>query len=301
MLTELHQKGGAVCRPAREGQLRCPLIVRPSSEDVITGHLVQALRLLNPSWWVPDLLNTALGSTRFRRQYYRDFRIEPWVNKPRYPRELLPWEEGSTQVDFCLTWENPPTTVYVEMKYGSDLSDRTTGNIGQYHFPADQLIRNIRIGLYECGYITSSELFPRLNRDFTVLFISPRGKHPLVERYRDHRHVCRSIPHSEALSALPRTPFIGSLSYVDVTEILKKQQHLFPATERRVIAQLVDYLRHKSATVPENVPPWSMKRGPSIAPYALPVISDACRKHPTDTPDRVATREAFVSEDRHRG
>src|SRR5262249_28460009 len=119
MLTELRGKQGCLCQPARSGALRCPLIVRPTSEDVITGHLALALRVLHPCRFLPDLLNAALGGTRFRRQVFRRFRVEPWVNRPRYPRELLPWDEGSTQVDLHLTWENPPTTVYLEAKYGS--------------------------------------------------------------------------------------------------------------------------------------------------------------------------------------
>lgn len=31
------QWGGCLCEPARKGELRCPLIVRPTSEDVVTG------------------------------------------------------------------------------------------------------------------------------------------------------------------------------------------------------------------------------------------------------------------------
>ena len=44
MLTELYGKGGRVCNEARKGNIRCRLIVRPTSEDVITGHLAQAFR-----------------------------------------------------------------------------------------------------------------------------------------------------------------------------------------------------------------------------------------------------------------
>lgn len=130
MLTELYRKGGCLCQPAREGKLRCPLIVRPTSEDVVTGHIFQILGVLNPRWWLPDLLNEALGVTCFRRQVYRRLQIELWQNKPSYPRELLPWDEGSTQVDTTITWENPPTTVYIEMKYGSELSSVTAQNQG---------------------------------------------------------------------------------------------------------------------------------------------------------------------------
>ncbi len=118
MLTELLRKGGCLCQPAREGTLRCPLIVRPTSEDVVTGNLFGVLKVINPRWWLPDFLNEGLGVTCFHRQVFRDLKIDLWQNKPCYPREFLPWEEGSTQVDCTLTWENPPTTVYIEMKYG---------------------------------------------------------------------------------------------------------------------------------------------------------------------------------------
>jgi hypothetical protein len=80
VLTEMLGKGGTLCSPARSGQIRCPLIVRPTSEDVITGHLFQALRCLNPRWWLPDLLNAALGTPRFRRQVYRRLKIDLWQN-----------------------------------------------------------------------------------------------------------------------------------------------------------------------------------------------------------------------------
>jgi hypothetical protein len=147
MLTELLGKGGRVCPQALEGKQRCPLIVRPTSEDVVTGELCQLLRMLNSRWWLPDLLNTALGTDRFSRQFHRRLKIMPWENRPRYPRRLLPWDEGSTQVDMTMRWENPATTVYVEAKYGSSLSLSTSGHTAEHQYPADQLIRNIRVGL----------------------------------------------------------------------------------------------------------------------------------------------------------
>src|SRR3954465_5898130 len=153
MLIEMHGKGGNLCSQAREGQIRCPLIVRPTSEDVITGHLFQSLGYLNPRWWLPDLLNEALGTNRFRRQVFRRLKISLWQNQPCYPRELLPWDEGSTQVDVVITWENPPTTVFVEMKYLSGLSANVSGDDGTSGFPSDQLIRNVRVGLHQTGYV----------------------------------------------------------------------------------------------------------------------------------------------------
>jgi hypothetical protein len=253
MLTELHGKGGCLCQPAREGKLRCPLIVRPSSEDVITGHLVQVLKVLNPRWWLPDFLNKALGVPAFGRQIFRKLRIEPWVNKPSYPRELLPWNEGSTQVDVVLTWENPPTTVYIEMKYGSELSLVTSRNQGQYGYPADQLARNARVGLLECGYFQLPRLFERNQRDFLLLVITPDGGQPLVTRYRNPIQLRAAIPHSDLIPRLPRLPFIGELGYSQIIRLLRQQQRWFTRPERILVDQLCDYLEMKEKNRPRRI------------------------------------------------
>ncbi len=252
MLTELHRKGGCLCQPAREGKLRCPLIVRPTSEDVVTGNLFQALKVLNPRWWLPDFLNEALGVHAYQRQVFRSLRIEPWVNKPVYPRELLPWDEGSTQVDVVVTWENPPTTVFIEMKYGSDLSPTTSRNHGQHGFPADQLSRNARVGLLECGYFQVRRLFEGKKRDFLLLVISPEKGQPLVAQYRDPARLRTAIPHSDLISQLPRLPFIGELGYYDLVQMLRRQKRWFTSPEKILVDQLAEYLEYKLATRPRR-------------------------------------------------
>jgi hypothetical protein len=252
MLTELNHKGGCLCQPAREGKLRCPLIVRPTSEDVVTGNLFSVLKVLNPRQWLPDLLNEALGVTWFRRQVFRHLRIELWQNKPCYPRELLPWSEGSTQVDGTITWENPASTVYVEMKYGSDLSPITSCNQGQHGFPSDQLVRNARVGLLECGYFQFPRLFPKTVRDFILLTIGVEKGQPLVTRYRDAVRLRAAIPHSDLIPRLPRLPFIGELGYLDVVRILRHQQRWFSRPERILVDQLTEYLEMKYATRPRR-------------------------------------------------
>lgn len=254
MLTELHRKGGRLCQPALDGKLRCPLIVRPTSEDVITGHVVEVLKILNPRWWLPDLLNEALGVRAFHRQVFCGLRIEPWVNKPIYPRELLPWDEGSTQVDVAITWENPPTTVYVEMKYGSKLSSVTSQNHGQHGFPSDQLTRNARVGLLECGYFRLPQLFEEKRRDFLLLVISPELGQPLVARYRDPDHLRAAIPHSNLIPRLPKQPFIGELSYHNIIQILRRQKRWLSRPERLLVEQLTEYLEMKLATRPRRTP-----------------------------------------------
>jgi hypothetical protein len=225
MLTELRGKGGRVCREARKGNIRCGLIVRPTSEDVITGHLAQAFRTLNPRWWLPDILNIGLKARRFRRQVYRSLRVEPWRNRPRYPRELLPWEEGSTQVDLSVQWENPPTMVYFEVKYLAQLSPRVTN--GEAGFPSDQLIRNIRVGLLECGWFCRNDLIALPPRDFVLILLSPCRGNELVAFYQKRQKLMAAIPHSDRLIALPKTPFIGELTYGDIIRVLQRQRDWF--------------------------------------------------------------------------
>lgn len=245
MLTELGGKGGCLCEPAKSGTLRCPLIVRPTSEDVVTGHLFGTLRAINPRWWLPDFLNQALGVERYRRQVFRKLRIELWQKQPAFPRWLIPWDEGQTEVDVVITWENPPTTVFVEMKYGSPLSASTVHNNGHAGYPADQLIRNARIGLYQCGWYQEEKLFEFPPRDFNLIIISPKSGNSLVEKYRDSEQLRKSIPHSERLANLPPVPFLGEINYSGVLEILENNQRFMAKTEQCLTNQLVDYIQFK--------------------------------------------------------
>jgi len=253
MLTELHGKGGRICPPALDGSLRCPLIVRPTSEDVITGHLCQVLRTVNSRWWLSDLLNLALGDSRFERQFHRGLRIEPWRNRPCYPRELLPWDEGSTQVDVTIRWENPPTTVYVEMKYGSVVAAKTAGNDGRHEFPSDQLVRNARVGLLECGWFKQGLLFDLQPRDFILVLCSPFKGNDLVVKYRDPEKLRKAVPHSDRLAGLPGLPFIGELSFGDIVSVFRRQRCRFSLPERRLIDSLMGYLGFKLGRVPGQV------------------------------------------------
>jgi hypothetical protein len=208
--------------------------------------LFQALRVLNPHWWLADLMNQALGADRFRRQIYRKLGFELWGNRPCFPRELLPWPEGSTQVDATITWNNPPTTIFFELKYLSDLSPKTAGDNGEHGYPSDQLIRNIRVGLWECGWFHFESLFEMKPRDFAVIVVGPEKGHHLVAKYRDPGKVLASIPRSERLLGLPRVPFVGELSFADISDTLKRQRKWFNRAERQISEDVVAYLEYKT-------------------------------------------------------
>jgi len=67
MLVELHTRGGNLCSQADDGSIRCPLIVRPTSEDAVTGQIVRTRKLIDPRQRLSDLLNRGLGTDRFPR------------------------------------------------------------------------------------------------------------------------------------------------------------------------------------------------------------------------------------------
>lgn len=246
MLTELGGKGGDVCRHAREGEIKCPLIVRPTSEDVVTGELFGVLEALNPRWWLSDLLNAALGEERFPRQMVRGLRIRLWDRQPAFPRHLVPWHEGQTEVDAVITWEKPtPTTVFVEVKYNASLGAKVSNHNGANGYASDQLARNARVGLWRCGWYDEERLFDD-RRDFALILIARKKGEKFVERYRDPKRLLKDLPNNELIPRLPKLPFIGELGYADVARVIAANRNHYGRAERVLVDRLEEYLAMKS-------------------------------------------------------
>lgn len=253
MWTEMFGKGGKLCQQAKAGTVRCPLHVRPTSEDAITGSVFQVLSVIDPSYWLPELLNQGLGARIFRKKVFRRLRVELWKNRLPYPRRLLPWDEGSTQVDVTLSWENPPTTVFIEMKFTSGLGKATSNNSGEHGYPSDQLIRNVRVGLLECGWFNAPGLIETCPRDFRVLLLCPRLGSDEVKAYRCDETIRKSIPHSHLLPTSLPSPMVGEIEYGQLAQILRMAQRMMSRSEALLSQQLIDFLHFKSAQFREQL------------------------------------------------
>ncbi len=256
MLAEQNSKAGCMCQPAIEGTIRCPLMVRSTSEDVVTSNLFGTLKQIQPRWWLPHLLNIGLHLPRdhrraFRTQVWRNFSIDLWQKQSKYPPSMIPWKEGITEVDVVIEWENPPTTVFVEMKYGSPLSKSTNRNDGDMGYPADQLIRNIRVGLLRTGWISEPRLFQTARRDFLVMVVSPHQQSPsLVREYSSPHGIRQAIPNCSSSTEIPLSPMVGYASYTDIANVLAKNAKMMSRAEKTASSQLIDYLRFKTQTLP---------------------------------------------------
>ena len=75
-----------------------------------------------------------------------------------------------------------------------------------------------------------------------------------MHRYRDAEELLNRIPHSDRLTGLPATPFVGELSYRDIIQVLQRQRRWFTRPERAMVDSLMDYLIFKTRTLPKNPP-----------------------------------------------
>ena len=107
------------------------------------------------------------------------------------------------------------------------------------------MIRNIRVGLWECGWFRERGLFPIEPRNFLLLVIGPHRGQSLVEKYRDTAELRAAIPYSHKLHRLPPQPIVGEAGYQDIVQILRSKQRHMTRSERIMAEDVSDYLRFK--------------------------------------------------------
>jgi hypothetical protein len=237
---ELNGKGGQVCKHAKAGEIQCPLIIRPTSEDVISANVVGLLKHIRPHLWVGPLLNVGLGTSRFRQVWYKGLRVDLWKRVEKYPAELLDFKEGSTEPDIAISWENPPTTLWIEAKYLSPLAGHTANSKTN-----DQAIRGIRTLLAATGHITTPQLFNRPKRNAVWLALLCSKPEPVVDQYRDRARLMIGIGKPEAVTSLPLAPFVGTITWNDIRDALIHSRRLMSKAEQSISLSLDSYLELK--------------------------------------------------------
>jgi hypothetical protein len=241
-LVELNGKAGRLCPQAQSGELRCPCIVRTTSEDVLTGEVFGGLQHIRPHLWLGPLLNLGIGDMGRHPVWYKDLSIRVWQRQERFPPELLEFREGQSEPDVVIEWENPPTTVFIEAKYTSPLASSTT-----YSDQNDQVLRGIRTLLAATGHVRAHSLFGRSSRRPIWLALLTYKPEALVDRYRDTPSLADHLNGIVDPRDLPARPFVGTITWADIVHVLADQSARMEPAELSVQRSLARYVDHKLA------------------------------------------------------
>jgi hypothetical protein len=119
IIFELYKTTGKkVCPPFHVRKGNCPLIVRTTSEDLLTANVFGILKNLDPKIWLRRLLGEAIKGKDFSRHTFENLSFE-FRKKYRPPINRAP-REGLSEVDVTLTYKNG--VIFIEAKYLAPIS-----------------------------------------------------------------------------------------------------------------------------------------------------------------------------------
>jgi len=241
-LVELHGKAGRVCPQGQSGEIRCPCIVRTTSEDVLTGEVFGQLHHIRPHLWLGPLLDIGTGTRSHRQVWYKKFQMRFWERQERFPSELLKFKEGRSEPDIIIEFENPATTIFIEAKYTSPLAECTT-----HSDQNDQVLRGIRTLLTTTGHIQPNRLFKFPRRTPIWLALLAYKPEKLVDRYKNPRHLAGELTGIVSQDDFPTETFVGTITWRDISKVLMDRVDQMTPFERSITHELVRYIEHKMA------------------------------------------------------
>lgn len=229
------RKLGRVCdRSYRNGD-NCPLVLRESSEDLLTANVFGVLRHLRPSLWLMPMLRTAFPQHQFGNAP-KNLRVALW-KKLSPPTDRLE-SEGSTEVDVHISFAD--TVVLVESKYRSALSATTA-----YDPERDQVIRLLDVAY---ANVVDAQFFPR--SPFVLVLGAWSNEPRLVTEYRTPSAVRRALP---ALQQRPDgggiaqflAARVGYQSWAQLSKILVERIDLASPVEAAFATELARFLQKR--------------------------------------------------------
>ncbi len=242
MVIELERggrKAGHVCdRSYRQGA-SCPLILRQTSEDIITANVFGLLRRMRPSLWLRPWLNHAFKTNRFRSCSLAGLDVAFWMQANPPPTRAH--REGSTEVDVLIRAKE--LIVFVEAKYRAPLSTRT-----KHDEFRDQVIRLLDV-VFEMA--VAGEFYPRAPH--VVVLGIPREEPSLVTRYRDPKVIDQMLPERRRFAdhnAITRmlASHLSYCSWSDLAHLLEMRINSAREMEQGFLRDTVNYIREKVAT-----------------------------------------------------
>lgn len=229
--------GKKVCPPNYVRKSNCPLIVRTTSEDLLTANVFGILKNLDPTIWLRRFLGEAIKGKDFSRHTFENLSFEFW--KKYRPPVNRKYHEGISEVDVTISYKDG--IIFIEAKYLAPVNLRTTSDPRR-----DQIIRYLDLAAYH--FLNH----PDRVKEFYFVLITDSDRPPwILTRYKYPRNLVKGLTHqglfpvNEDIGRL-LSKGIGWLSWRQLKKILEiTRGHFRTEVEKRFLDDLLAYLDHK--------------------------------------------------------
>ena len=231
------KKLGKICERGYRNGPSCPLILRQSSEDLLTANVFGLLRRLRPALWLEPMLRAAFPRHDVPRLRFKDVTLALWKKIPAPAERAV--REGFTEVDVYVAFG--VSVLLVESKFTSSLTPATAHDAQR-----DQLIRLIHVAF---SHLVDGEFFPRAP---LVLVLGVWGREPrLVTTYRNPDAICASVSSIRSREdgiAIARmlSEGVAYLSWQRLARLLSAATQQGTALEAALLKDLVAYITAKA-------------------------------------------------------
>jgi hypothetical protein len=238
IIFELFKSSGKkVCPPNYVRKSNCPLIVRTTSEDLLTANVFGILKNLDPTIWLRRFLGEAIKGKDFSSHTFENLSFEFW--KRYRPPANRKYREGISEVDVTISYKDG--IIFIEAKYLASVNLRTTSDPRR-----DQIIRYLDLAAYH--YLNH----PDGVKEFFFVLIIDTDKPPwILTRYRYNQNLVNGLTSSGLFKPPVDTgkllsKGIGWLTWKQLRKILEATKGQFTtAPERRFVDDLIIYLDYK--------------------------------------------------------
>jgi hypothetical protein len=229
--------GKKVCPPFHVRKGNCPLIVRTTSEDLLTANVFGILKNLDPKIWLRRLLGEAIKGQDFSQHSFEDLSFEFW--KKYRPPINRATREGVSEVDVTLSYKDG--VIFIEAKYLAPISQKTTHDADR-----NQIIRYLDLAAYHFLNYPGSAI------DFYLILITDTEEPPMVlTHYLLPKKLIEGIS-SGGLFGIRHHLFdllaegTGWISWDNLNKILKNTRDQFQTqVEKHFLDDLILYLTYK--------------------------------------------------------
>ncbi len=202
-----------------------------NSEDAVTWNVFRSLRQIGPEVWFPELFARSFAGSHLPDFGQPSVRLWETIAPPPSLRRVQK-DEGDSEIDVLI--ESDSVVWFIEAKYRSDISVKTTNNPGR-----DQILRNLDVGTYYAGVRAFYFSLLVLSQDR-----SPDGV-AAVRKYQAGSDVVRDrLRHRP--DGLPNLKGMGVLTWSDLASSLALCAEAAPRPDERAYAsRAVEWLQGK--------------------------------------------------------